>query len=379
MRVFLVAGEPSGDLHGARLAEALRALDPTITLRGVGGPRMRALGLPLWAASDHWGAMGIPEALRKAAGLYLTLQRLAAHLRREPPDVLVLIDFGAFNVMLLKQVRAHVPRALYYIPPGCWDRTRPAGALPFLVDAIATPFSWSAENLRAAGAPARVAWVGHPLLDYCRPTVTRAQARTVLGVRDGEPVLALAPGSRDAEIRDILPAFYAAAAQLTPTPHCLLAVAPNQDARRLLRLAPPGLRVTAMPGLDYDRLPAADAALVASGTAALELAILGLPMVVAYRASWLSHVQYRFMTRRDTKVRRIALPNILAQADIVPELLQDDATPAALAAAVSPLLCDSPTRAAQLAAFATIRDSLGTPGAVARTAQMILDLTRSYP
>jgi radical SAM protein with 4Fe4S-binding SPASM domain len=151
MRVFILTGEPSGDLHSARLATALLARDPHIELIGVGGTRMRQAGVRLEMVSEQWGAIGIPEALRKVPYLLLQLNRLQRRLRQDPPDVLVPIDFGAFNVRLLKGLQGSEIRTVYYIPPGCWSRRRPAGQLPFLVNAIATPFPWSAENLRAAG------------------------------------------------------------------------------------------------------------------------------------------------------------------------------------------------------------------------------------
>ncbi|HOF88805.1 MAG TPA: lipid-A-disaccharide synthase, partial [Armatimonadota bacterium] len=130
MYIFLVTGEPSGDLHGAHLAAALRALAPDCRLRGAGGPRMAAAGVELVARSEHWGAMGIPEALRKVPGLLWHKARLTRLLTADPPDVLVTVDFGAFNVRLLRGLRGAGLKTVYYIPPGCWSRTRPAGDLP---------------------------------------------------------------------------------------------------------------------------------------------------------------------------------------------------------------------------------------------------------
>lgn len=370
MHVFLATGEPSGDLHGAHLAHALRAQHPTITISGVGGTRMRAAGVSLFAESEHWGAIGIPEALRKVPGLLWQQQRLVRHLRALRPDVLVAIDFGAFNVRLLRRLRGSGIRTVYYIPPGCWSRTRAAGELPWLADAIATPFAWSAERLRAAGGPAQVEWVGHPLLDYCRVDTTRAQARGQLGLADDRPVVALVPGSRRSELRYLLPVFAAALQAMTPAPQVLVAVAPSLGQAAVQRLLPAGLDVRLLDGLDYALMQAADAALVASGTATLELACLGVPMVVAYRGSFASWLQYRIIVRGGG-LRFIALPNILADAPVVPELLQDAANPAALAAALTPLVSATPARQAQLDAFTSIRALLGEGQAVSRTATLI--------
>ena len=184
MRIFILTGEPSGDLHGAYLASALRALDPSITLCGVGGTRMAQAGVDLVARSEHWGAIGLVGALAKVPRLCREMFRLQRLLRDDPPDGLVLIDFGGFNVRLLQRLRGTPMHKIYYIPPGCWSRQRGPGNLPFLVDAIATPFPWSADNLRRARAPATIEWVGHPLLDYTLHADSRASARRHLGVAD---------------------------------------------------------------------------------------------------------------------------------------------------------------------------------------------------
>ena len=371
MRIFLLTGEPSGDVHGAELARALRARDPQVQLVGVGGPRMEDAGVQLSDRSEHWGAIGIAEAVGKIPRLLRICRRLVRKLRADPPDVLVLIDFGAFNMRLLKMLRGSGIRAFYYIPPGSWSRTRQPGELPFLVEAIATPFSWSADNLRSAGAPARIEWVGHPLSEYTRQSATRAQARAALQLGGEQPVLAIVPGSRRSEVHYLLDVFFAAAQLLQPAPVCLLSVAPSIGEAALRRAAPASLDIRYLDGLDNQRMAAADAALVASGTATLELACLNVPMVVAYRGSFGSWLQYQVVLHT-RGLRHIALPNILADADVVPELLQHAASPGGLADAVRPLLTDTPQRKAQLDAFATIRASLGDGNASARTAEMVL-------
>ncbi|MHB9132969.1 MAG: lipid-A-disaccharide synthase [Armatimonadota bacterium] len=377
MRVFLLTGEPSGDLHGAYLAHALQALDPRITLTGIGGTRMREAGVPLVAVSEHWGAMGVPESLRKVPLLYRQFQWLKRLLLQDPPDVLVPIDFGAFNVRLLRSLRGSGIKSVYYIPPGCWSRRKPAGDLPWLADAIATPFSWSAENLRAAGGPARIEWVGHPLLDYCRTAATRQEARQRLGIDEHRPVVALLPGSRRAELRLLLPGFLTAVRRLSPAPLCLLSVAPSLGEAAVRPYLPAELDIHLMRGIDYDLLQAADAALVTSGTATLELACLNLPMVVAYRSSALAvgiaWVLYRGLSRHEP-IRYFSLPNIIADAPVVPELFQRDVQADALVAALTPLLTDTDARRRQITAFNEIRASLGDGTACARTATLVREV-----
>ena len=375
MRIFLLAGEPSGDLHGAHLALALRARHPAIALTGVGGRRMRAAGVALLAESDHWGAIGIPDAVRKIPAMFVHARRLEHHLRADPPDVLLLIDFGAFNMHLLRRLHGSGQRVVYFIPPGCWSRARPAGRLPWMVEGIATPFPWSADNLRAAGAPARIEFVGHPVLEYTRDARPRDAARALLGIDPARGVVALVPGSRRGEIRYLMPPFLAAVRLCEPRPLVLLTVAPSLGEAALRALLPDDLDVRLLDGIDYGAIGAADAALVASGTATLELACLGLPMVVAYRGSWVTWLQYRLLSARVAE-RFVSLPNILAAMPVVPELLQADAIPAKLAAALIPLLTDTPARRAQCAAFARIRTMLGDGDACARTAELVLSVAR---
>lgn len=376
MRVFILTGEPSGDLHGAHLARALRALDPTIEIAGVGGTRMIEAGVQVVINSEHWGAIGIAEALTKVPLLLRRKLQLVKLLRADPPDVLITIDFGYFNVRVIRDVRSAVRRILYYIPPGCWSRQRAAGRLPFMVDAIATPFPWSAENLRAAHGTAQIEWVGHPLLDYCHSDFTRAQARELLSLPADLPVVAVIPGSRSAELKHILPTFLATVKLLKPKPSVLITVAPSLGEARVRAMVPPGMEVRLLRGIDYDLLQAADAALVTSGTATLELAILGMPMVIAYRTGWLTNIQIRILllNREKRGLRYIGLPNILADAPIVPELIQESATPELLANALTPLLTDTEQRRAQLTGFHGMRQNLGEAGAVERTAKMVMGL-----
>lgn len=377
MRIFLLTGEASGDLHGAHLAQALLAADQTVQLIGIGGPAMEKSGVQLQARSEHWGAIGIPEALRKAPGLLVRCNLLARQLRADPPDVLVLIDFGAFNMHLLRKLRGSGISSVYYIPPGCWSRDRAAGELPSLVQAVATPFSWSADNLRLAGAAARIEWVGHPIAEYTRQAATRGAARSVLQLNDSQPVVALLPGSRRSEVRYLLNNFFATVKLLHPTPCCLLSVASSIGKSAIEQYAPADLDIRYLDGLDYQLLPAADAALVASGTATLELACLDVPMVVAYRGSLATQLLFFHLKRTGRIPEFIALPNIVANAKVVPELLQDYASPQGLLEELRPLLEDSPMRTAQLQGFATIRASLGDGKSSELTAKMILEVARN--
>ncbi|MHB9110738.1 MAG: lipid-A-disaccharide synthase [Armatimonadota bacterium] len=376
MRIFILTGEPSGDLHGARLAQALTVQHPAVELLGVGGTRMRRAGVRLLMESEHWGVIGIAAALGKLPYLLSRLHAIERILRADPPDVLVPIDFGAFNMHLLRRLNGGIP-TVYYIPPGCWSRHRQPGQLPFLVQAVATPFPWSADNLRAAGAPARVEWVGHPILEYTQVGGTREEARSKLSLRPDRPTVAVVPGSRQEEVRRLLPVFIGALQRLSPAPQVLLTVAPSlgePSIREILaRAGAQDLEIRLLDGIDYAQVRAADAALAASGTATLELACLDVPMVIAYRSSFATLVQFKIAVRGG-QLRFIGLPNILADAPVVPELLQDAATPDALAEALTPLLTDMPARRAQLDAFAGIRANLGDGHACEKAARLVLEV-----
>ncbi|MHB0938121.1 MAG: lipid-A-disaccharide synthase [Armatimonadota bacterium] len=376
MRIFILTGEPSGDLHGARLAQALTVQHPAVELLGVGGTRMRRAGVRLLMESEHWGVIGIAAALGKLPYLLSRLHAIERILRADPPDVLVPIDFGAFNMHLLRRLNGGIP-TVYYIPPGCWSRHRQPGQLPFLVQAVATPFPWSADNLRAAGAPARVEWVGHPILEYTQVGGTREEARSKLSLRPDRPTVAVVPGSRREEVRRLLPVFIGALQRLSPAPQVLLTVAPSlgEPAIReiLARAGAQDLEIRLLDGIDYAQVRAADAALAASGTATLELACLDVPMVIAYRSSFATLVQFK-IAARGGQLRFIGLPNILADAPVAPELLQDAATPDALADALTPLLTDTPARRAQLDAFAGIRANLGDGHACEKAARLVLEV-----
>lgn len=364
-RVYLSAGEPSGDAHAANLARALRAVAPTTILEGTGGPLMTAAGVRLQHPIDDLGASGLFEAARSLP----THVRLFADLRRRfrdhQYDLLVVVDYPGFHLQLAAvAARAGIP-VVFYIPPQAWawgaSRTRRLSAATRRV-AVVLPFE--EPFFRARGVNA--SFVGHPLLD-APPPPGRAAARARFGLSAGEPVLGLFPGSRPHEVRRLWPAF--------------------REAARIARRAIPGLQILAAaadrceypdsedvrvcPGDARAVMAAADAGLCKSGTTTLEAALAGLPMVIAYRMHPWTHL----IARRAVRVTRVGLANLVAGRDIAPELLQEAATPANLAAAVLPLLDrDGAAARSQRAGFEVVHSRLGTPGASARVAEMVRDL-----
>jgi lipid-A-disaccharide synthase len=361
--IYLSAGEPSGDALGGRLATALRAAAPAARLEGMGGPRMAAAGVNLLYRSDGLAAAGLVEAAASLPRHLRLLQRVRRRLSQVRYDLAVLIDYPGFHLAAARAARAAGVPVLHYVAPQLWAwgkwRTARLGAA---VDRLAVILPFEEPFFRARGIEAR--FVGHPLLD--EPVQPRAQARAGLDLPADARILALFPGSRPAEVRRLWPAF--------------------RDAAIRLRRELPGLVVVTagIPGVAYPRsdgvriavgagatvAAAADAALCKSGTTSLEAALAGTPHVVAYR----THPVTWAAARRLVRVPWVSLVNLLADQEVVPELLQGRARGPALADAVRPLLTDAPAAARQRSAFGSLRAGLGLPGAAGRVAAMALEL-----
>jgi lipid-A-disaccharide synthase len=379
MDVFVVAGEPSGDRQGAALADEIRRLEPQARISGIGSHAMAAAGVDLLCDSAGWAAIGAGEALKKIPALWFRKRAIVRRLLSRPPALLVLIDFGAFNLRLARSLQGSGIPILYYFPPRSWSRRPPTGDLTDLVDAIATPFRWSEQAL--AGGRAEVRWVGHPLVDQVRPALTRDVARRKWEIAPDERVLAVVPGSRSQELRLVMPELADAAGTLireTPGLRVAVTAAPGVDREALRRrFQSAGIEPIMAEGLHPDLLQVADVALACSGTATLELAILGVPMVVAYKVSLTTRLQYEIVRRlRGTLWRFIAMPNVIADRGIVPELLQERARADLIAAEGRALLRDPEARERMRSELLAVAAELGAPGAAARAAEMALALAR---
>ena len=372
-RILIVAGEASGDLHGARLVEALRHLKPHLTVEGMGGAQMRKAGVNLLADAGGTAVVGLTELWEKRRALRDALQRLRGHLRTVRPALLICIDFPDFNLLLARTAhRLRIP-VCYFISPQVWAwRRGRIRTIRRVVQKMLVLFPFEERLYRKAGVD--VTFVGHPLLDALADVPAREVCRAALGIPEHARVLGLLPGSRQAEVRRHLPILLQAAS---------LVAAPRPDLRLLLGLAPTldrgaveavvaasGLQVAVLPDRTYEVMRAADLLLAVSGTVTLEAAILGTPMIITYRVAALSWLLARLLVR----VRFIGLPNLVANDGIVPELIQSDATPARLAAVAEQLL-ESPERQARMrAGLAQVRARLGMPGAAERAAREVLAL-----
>ena len=374
--IMLVAGEMSGDLHGATLCRALRAAAPDVRLVGMGGPRMAAAGMDLLEDVTAHAAVGGTEAATGVVPLYRAFRRLRAALcGPDRPRALVLIDFPEFNLRLARAARRQGVPVVYFIPPQIWAwRAWRLRAMRRVLSLVLAVFPFEPPLYRRAGVP--VAYVGHPILDTLGAAPTRTAARARLGVPADACVLALLPGSRRSEIERVLPIMCAAVERIAVR-HAglcvLLARAPGVDDAQISRHLGGASGVAVVTDGVHDVIRAADVVLATSGTVTLETALLGVPMVACYRVSRLSAVMIRALSR----VPWMSLANIVLGREVIPELFQEALTPARLASETERLLDDAAAGDAQRSAFRELASGLGEPGVGARAARLVLDTARA--
>jgi lipid-A-disaccharide synthase len=371
--IMLVAGEASGDLHGATLARHLRRLAPSVALTGMGGTRMAEAGVHLFSDVTQLAVVGGSEALGRLPALYKVYRQLVRRLRDDPPRAVVLIDFPEFNLTLARKAKRFGVPIVYFIPPQVWAwRRGRARVIARLVARALVVFPFEVSLYESVGA--RVQFVGHPLMDHLASPPTRRDSRSSLGIGAETTLVGLLPGSRREEVERLLPEMLRATARIRaarPGTQFVLALAPTVD-RTLVEslLAARPAPVPVVGGKTYEVMAASDLLLVASGTATLEAALIGTPMVVCYRVSRVSQLVGRLVIRTPW----ISLPNIVARRGVVPELLQDRARGEALAREALRLLDSPAALAAQRAAFAEIRSALGAAGVGERAALSVLDV-----
>lgn len=380
-RIAIIAGEASGDAHGAMLVKELKMLNPDLEVLGVGGYRMKQAGVRLLYDSSKWGVVGIVGAIKLLPRLWLVMKRLVQCFLKEKPDCLVLIDFGAFNVRLAKRLEGSGIPVLYYFPPAAWSKNlEKARNVSKYVDKVCATFPRSLETYSAVGAD--VTFVGHPVLDTLSSVATREAARGKFGITDNELVIGLLPGSRRQEIRELLPimleACRLACSRLGEpdrgTVRFLLPVA-FPHLTRLIKgmVAKSGLCVKLIEGDAYSVIRASDVVIVGAGTATLEAAVLGVPLVCVAR---LSPFDYRFIIKTEAGniPEFISLPNDILAERVVPEFIQDDVTPENIAEEVYSLLSDEKRRQDTLQAFGKLKERLGTPPVSQKAALAVLEL-----
>ena len=372
-KILIVSGEASGDLHGANLVRELKRDNPSLAFFGVGSKRMRESGVQMLADASEISVVGGTEVLTHLGAIYRVYSGLKRFLRVERPDLLVLIDFPDFNIMLGKAAKKLGIPVLYYISPQVWAwRKGRIKKIAEIVKAVVVVLPFEVELYKSAGVDVRFA--GHPLTDVVKSEYTKVEAREHLGLDHARRTIALLPGSRKKEIMHLLPDMLEAARELDAAFRDLqfvLPVAPTLTVDFIRQhVERSGVRVKIVDGGVYDVLRASDAAIVTSGTATLETGLMGVPMVIVYRMSRLSYLIGRMIIDVD----HVGLVNIIAGKRLVPELIQRDATPQNMADAVSKMLRDPVYYKEITDGLAAVRAQLGDAGASARAADVVLSL-----
>jgi lipid-A-disaccharide synthase len=337
LKVALVAGEASGDILGAGLMQALKAQHPMVEFVGVGGPRMEAQGLKSYFPQERLAVMGLVEVLGRLPELLGRRKRLLKTLLEVRPDVFIGIDAPDFNLDLALKLRRAGIRTVHYVSPSVWAwRQKRVLKIREACDLMLTLFPFEAKFYHDHQVAVR--FVGHPLADTIPLVADRAEARALLNLPQDGLVVALMPGSRGGEVARLGELFLAAADRLRSMRPGIRFVVPCASSERRAQLEQMltgrDLPLTLLDGRSHEALAACNAVLIASGTATLEALLYKRPMVVAYSVAPLT---FRIL-KRLVKSPYVALPNLLAQRLLVPELLQDAATPAAMAQLLSPLL-----------------------------------------
>jgi lipid-A-disaccharide synthase len=369
--ILIVAAEASADLHAARALDELRRLRPGIHAFGVGGPRLREAGLEALYPAEELNVMGLVEVLPKIPRILAVMRGLREAAEARRPRVALLVDSPDFNLRLAKHLKALGVTVVYYVSPmiWAWGRGR-VRKIARVVDRMLCILPFEERFYEGSGVSAR--FVGHPFAERGLPG-TASSYREALGLPSGRTTIALLPGSRRTEIARILPPMLEAAERIRsrhPDAQFVLplAVTLDEQALRPALALHPALDVTVVAGRADEAVGASDAALVKSGTATLEAALMQRPMVVVYKVAWLTYWIGRLLVRG---IKHFALVNLLAGRAVVPELLQAEASPERMAAEIERLLSDPVARRAQLDDLAEVRRSLGEPGAARRVAEEI--------
>lgn len=370
MTYYFIAGERSGDLHGANLIRAIREQDPDAHCRAFGGEQMEAAGAVIVRHYRDMAFMGFLEVVKNLGTIRRIMRECQADLLAHRPDVLILIDYAGFNLRMAKFAKQHGIPVFYYISPKVWAwNQRRALTIKANVDRLFTILPFETEFF--AKYDYKVHYVGNPLLDaladFQPDPLFRQKARL-----DNRPIIALLPGSRRQEITSILPTMLAVTSQFPDYQFVVGTVSnlPDSLYDSLLATYPDVYRVT---DAAYDLLHVATAALVTSGTATLETALLNIPQVVCYKTTGISYA----IAKRLIAVPFISLVNLIANRKVVTELIQNDLTPAKTVAELRAILPGSPGRETLLTGYAAVQQKMGNPGASERAGQQMVEALRA--
>jgi len=371
--VLIIAGEASGDMHGANLVREMLNRDPALNFYGIGGKRMQQEGVQLLADASTMAVVGLTEVVFKLKDILKIMRTIKKSLDERRPDLVILIDYPDFNLPVAKAARRHNIKVLYYISPQVWAwRQSRIEQIKKTVTRMAVILPFEVETYRRHGFAAD--YVGHPLLDMIKTTYSKKESRKKFDLHEDKITIGILPGSRMSEIKKLLPELLQAATIMKDSIPELQFVVPLADTLEEKNLtgiiAGFPIDVNVISGQTYDVVSCADLALVASGTATLETALLKVPMIIVYKISPLSY----FIGKLFVRVKNIGLVNIIAEKTIVPELIQNDASGARIAREALSILGDETKKQAMIRELEAIRSRLGEPGAAIKTAKLALDM-----
>lgn len=384
-KLFIVAGDPSGDLHGANLVTALREISSQIEINGLGGERMERAGVRLLFRLTELAIVGFSEAINNILALRQIYIKTEEFLRKEKPDIIVLIDYPGFNLRLAGLAKRLKIPLIYYIGPQIWAwRHGRIKDIAELVNKMLVIFPFEEETYRKAGVD--VSFVGHPLLDTIQPTKSKEEVCRKYGLDSNSPIIGLMPGSRKQEIERLLPVMLEASRRIAENRKVqfVLPLAGNipmnyikeritefemDRLNRGKKEKKPPLHILVVRDEDYNIRRTLTLALVASGTATLENACLGIPMIIIYKVSLFSYLLARLLIR----IPRIGLANIVAGKRVVPEFIQQKARAKEIAKVACHWLSNPGLMRETRKELKRVKEKLGTPGASKRAAKIILE------
>ncbi len=376
-KIMIVAGEASGDLHGSNLVKAMLSLDSSLKFYGIGGEKLKDAGVNIIADSSDMAVVGLTEVISRLAFILKVRRRLKESIQEEHPDLLILIDYPDFNISLAKTAKKSNVKVFYYISPQVWAwRKKRVNDLARCVDRMAVILPFEKEIYDSVALDVR--FVGHPLLDTVKRTQSRGEILGELGLDADRTTVAILPGSREKEVTKLLPEMLGAAELLKkriPFVQFILPLAdtlPIELISAIARDYSVDVKIVRNNNT-YDAVGESDIAIVASGTATLEVALLEIPMIIVYKVSPFTYCAGRIVI----DVEHIGLVNIIAGKKVVPELIQGDAKAEKIAEETEKILSDRTLKDRITRDLRDLRQKLGTPGAAERTAELAYKLLQN--
>lgn len=374
-KILIVCGEPSGDLHASNLVKDLNSMDGSLKFFGMGGSLCKKAGVDVVFDISDLALVGLVEVLKNIFTVGRAYRAVLARTDSEKPDLAILVDYPGFNLRLAGELKARSIPVAYYISPQVWAWGRDRiNIIKKRVRKMLVFFKFEEELYKTYGVDAE--FVGHPLLDTVKMSVSKEEFLKKYGLAPDKPVVALLPGSRANEVKALLSTMALAAAIIKKSNSSIqLAVSKHPDLDiELYRnaLAASGIDAKLVEGGTYDLVGSSDLAIVASGTATLETAIIGTPLIITYKVSPITYIAYKIVAN----LRFIGIVNIIANKEVAPEFLQYEATPEKIAAKASELLSDPSKLKSIRDELAKVKSSLGSSGASMRAARSILQLIK---